>query len=144
MNREDFETFRRTGNDPMVRAKSFIASMPGRMGTLLYGWQVVMDDKPAVNFHVYLKDGLIHRLLWREWGHRNEIVEYDAFHSWDAARLIPTKRAYPESTNLLLASLLREAGVEIPHTTFDDRRYARVCDETFHALTREEIPVAGR
>jgi hypothetical protein len=30
--------------------------------------------------------------------------------------------------------------VEVPFTRFDEKRYERLRDETFQALTREEIP----
>ena len=140
MNREDFEDFRENTNGPMIRARTFLSKGDARMGTLLYGWESATETTPATAFHVYLKDGLIHRLLYREWTHHIEVVQYDYFRAWDANRLVPLKRVYPESITLLMARLLKDAGVEIPFTSFSDSRYERVRDETFHALTWEEIP----
>lgn len=140
MDLTDFQALTQKDGGPMIRARSFIESTPGAMGTLLYGYTCQMADRDSADFHVYLKDGLIHRLLYRERTHEIEVVEYDAYRAWYADRLIPDKRVCPESTTRLMGELLKEAGVEVPYTRFNERRYERLRDERFHALTFEEIP----
>lgn len=144
MDLSDFNAFKAEGEAPMIRAKTFLSRGHTGMGTLLYGYTCTLFEEPSSDFHVYLKGGLIHRLLYRELAHEIEVVEYDAFHAWDAHRLIPDKRVYPECTSVLMARLLRDAGVEVPFTRFDEKRYERLRDETFQALIREEIEVIPR
>lgn len=140
MDLDDFRALTEGGSVPMIRVGTFLKYGQPRMGTLLYGYTCQMRDRDRADFHVYLKDGMIHRLLYREHTHRIEIVEYDAFHAWDAERLVPDKRVYPESTTVLMARLLKEAGVDVAYTRYSTERYDRVRDETFHALIREDIP----
>jgi hypothetical protein len=54
-----------------------------------------------------------------------------------AADLVPDKRVYPESTDLAFARILTTHGVELPFTTFDEDRYARVMKSPFHGAIYE-------
>jgi hypothetical protein len=130
VNREDFEDFQQKRSEPRISASSF----DYKRGTLLYGYTCDRDI-----FHVYLDAGYIHRLIYRE--ERNTLieVEYDWFTAWDAHRLVPDKRAYPESTDLLMATLLRDAGVDVAYLPFDEKRYARSEGELFHGLTKGDF-----
>lgn len=131
MNHDDFRNLTRKAAEPQISYRSFPR---GTSGTLLLGYTCDREE-----FHVYLKDGYIHRLIYREKAHTIETVEYEWFASWKADRLVPDKRVFPESTDPLMARLLRDAGVDVPYTLFDDSRYDRVCDEKYHALIKEEL-----
>jgi hypothetical protein len=105
-----------------------------RMLTLLLGYTC---DRST--FHVYLKDSLIHRLVFDEKAQGSVVRSYDYFRAWDALRLVPDKRVYPESTTALMALLLKRSGADVPYLPFDDNRFKRVENFHLHASIREEI-----
>jgi hypothetical protein len=134
MNREDFETLNDPPKTAQIHSRSFLSEGGAPTRTLLYGYTCGRDT-----FHVYLKDGLIHRLVYRTAGDEMKIVEYDYFRAWDAYRLVPDKRVYPDSTSLLMARLLRDAGVDVPYLPFDDKRHDYLGDEHLKGLIREDM-----
>lgn len=130
MNREDFAILTQGEPVPQIRAESF----SGKPLTLLYGYTC-----DRATFHVYLKDGLIHRLVYKEGARTVDLVEHEALRSWDPNLLVPDKRVFPESTNILMATLLKDAGVLVPYTRFNEENYERVKDERMHAMTVEDF-----
>lgn len=134
MNREDFEDLSSPLKATQIHSRSFLSEGEAPMRTLLYGYTCGRDT-----FHVYLKDGLIHRLVYSTAGNEITIVEYDYFRAWDAHRLVPDKRVYPDSTDLLMARLLKDAGIDVPYLPFDDKRHEYLKDEHVKGLIREDM-----
>jgi hypothetical protein len=44
-------------------------------------------------------------------------------------QLVPDKRVYAEYTDYRLASLLKDKGLDVPYTTWEDKRFQRVTPE---------------
>jgi hypothetical protein len=83
--------------------------------TLCFGF----SKDPTTTWHIYLKDGLIHRLLYN---HEREVVEYESAESFPCARLNPRKRSYSESTNYAFALFMAKSGHPLCFTTHDPER----------------------
>jgi hypothetical protein len=107
------------------KEKIWAHSLTGPDRTLLYGYTCDRDS-----FHVYLRDGKIHRFVYQE---RGEIVplHHRAEDGWELNDLVPDKRVYPESTDYVLALRLRRSGVQVPYLPFDGARYDRVRSRQF-------------
>lgn len=108
------------------------SDLEGPDRTLLSGYTLSRNT-----FHVYLEDGLIHLLVANEVEGR--IITHEANTSWPMEQLTPSKRAYPEYTDLNFARMLESNGVEIPFTRFDEDRWEAAQRRDFHAPTREEL-----
>ena len=125
MNREQYEEMVRPEAAPLIRAADFT----GVDRTLLYGYTT-----ERLTWHVYLKGGLIHVLVYN---HRDEVVSHEKAAQWHPAELVPNKRVYPESSDMALARMLRPV-VDVPyHGRFDDMRYESVKDRLFHGLVQD-------
>lgn len=123
MNREQFEEFKKPQEVGLVRASDFI----GVDRTLLYGYTCTRET-----WHVYLKGGLIHVLVYTATG---ETVSHKKTEEWDPASLVPDKRVYPESTDPVLARALKSV-VDVPYMgVFDDERYKVTRNLLFHGKT---------
>lgn len=109
MNRDQFAALSSVGEPKPTIA---VWEIEGPDRTLLYGYDV---DRST--FHVYLKDGEIHRLL--QIGH-NGRIRHSSSTAHLAVDLVPDKRAYPAKTDYLFAKLCAERGVPITFTTFED------------------------
>lgn len=103
-----------------MRAHSFL----GADRTLLLGYTVDRDT-----WHVYLKDDQIHLLVYT---YQEEVLRYEANPEWEASRLVPDKRVYPESTDAVFAWRMQQHGLEVPYTKFDPDRWERYRHMTFH------------
>jgi len=127
MNRLEFNIFQKMEQTTKVKAEDYPP------GTLVFGYTCT-----RASFHVYRgTDGLIHRFVYRATDRSMDVLSFDSAPAWDADRLIPDKRAYPECTPLDLASLLRVYGVDVPYTTFDDTRYDRFKDAVYHGRVKD-------
>ncbi|MBD3004876.1 hypothetical protein [Streptomyces sp. 5-10] len=84
-------------------------------------------------WHVYLKDGRIHRFVYRE----DKDVRHEARTSWPMEELVPDKRVYPEYSDAAFSRVLEGNGIEVPFARFDDIRYslarAREAEGVFRA-----------
>jgi hypothetical protein len=98
--------------------------------TLLYGYMVNRQT-----FHVYFQNGAIHVLL-TTYG-RDEPADYYASAFPLVSTLVPSKRVYPESTDADFVRLLAQRGADVPLLPFDELRYGKVKDLTFHGETWE-------
>lgn len=105
------------------------ADIDGPDRTLAYGYTC-----ERLSWHVYLKDGEIHRLVTH--GSGGLVESHYSRTAWDPRELVPDKRVYPESVDAQFARLLLARGVTLPYTTFDEERYAKVAGLDFHAATR--------
>lgn len=123
MNADELASLRRF--TPTIDA----AELEGDDRTLLYGY-----DANRFDWHVYLEDGLIHRVIYTVNGlGRPSVISHESAASWPAEELWPGKRAYPESTDYEFAKRLIAVEVHISFLPFDEARYDHVKDQAFHA-----------
>ena len=112
MNQEQFETLSRVAPVAATVSAEEIPA-PDFDRTLLYGYDV---DRRT--WHVYLKDGLIHRVVRA--GHSiSDGWEHQSGKVWRLADLVPSKRAYPERTDFYFARLAEQRDVPIAFTGFN-------------------------
>ena len=95
--------------------------------TLLYGYTLDRDT-----FHVYLKDGIMHRVIY---SFKRYIVDHIEGEELDAHDLSPCKRAYPERTDFEFAKALRIRDVHVSLTTFTEG----VEKAQYYGLTLEQL-----
>lgn len=81
--------------------------------TLLYGYTIDRNT-----FHIYLKNGLIHKIIY------NDVIDYMQRHRSDvrfiADQLVPSKRVYPGRTLFTFAKMLIDiTGEQIPFTVWE-------------------------
>lgn len=105
---------------------------PRQDRTLLHGY-----DCEKHSFHVYLKDGLIHKAIY---AFPDQLIFSTSGDSVPCSTLAPDKRAYPAATDAQFAKLLIDKGHYVPYTTFDERD-----DISFHGKLIEELkPIVRR
>lgn len=96
----------------------------GEDRTLLRGYTCDRDT-----WHVYLKDGDIHLLVY---SYPDVVVRHEARDSWmNPEDLVPDKRVYPESTCFRFARELQVRGVRVPYLRFDADRFRTVGSDRF-------------
>lgn len=91
MNAEQLEKIRIIQNRdhrPKVMAAQFVA---GGDRTLIYGYDVERNT-----FHVYVKDGMLHRFVYRDSRSAQVVVAYEATPTMHGEHMIPNKRIYWE------------------------------------------------
>ena len=79
--------------------------------TLLYGYTCERDT-----WHVYIKDGIIHTAIYKC---KESLIERRVNDNFD---YVPDKRLYPECCDYEFCTLLNEKGVNLPFTTWQDRK----------------------
>ncbi|MFF2378381.1 hypothetical protein ACFVUW_28730 [Streptomyces xiamenensis] len=122
MQLDEFNQLLSIRNEPRTLSVDEI-SRPER--TLAFGFT---SDKDT--WHCYLHGANIHVLVYRR--STNSAVNHLARPTWNVAGLAPDKRVYPESVDAGFARLLLKRGQDLPYTRFDEKRYARVAELTFH------------
>lgn len=97
--------------------------------TLLYGYNCQRET-----FHVYLADGLIHRLIYSS---ANPCISYERGPSLEASLLAPDKRAYSERCDADFIALMDRQGLDdkISLLPFNEETYAKTKDNQFHGKT---------
>lgn len=88
------------------------------------------------SWHVYLRDGLVHVLVYDAVA--KTAARHEARTTWSVADLVPDKRLYPESTDPAFARLLISRGAQLPFTTFNEARHARYASHAFHGVTHTD------
>jgi len=98
--------------------------------TLLYGYTL---ERQTV--HVYIKDREVHYFEYDLNGdtlfHKSGKFDY-------LDELIPSKRAYPESTDPEFLSILVKNGLDNCFTTYDQERYEKIKDKEYQGLIWKE------
>lgn len=122
MQLDEYEQLLSIRNKPRTLS---VHEVPGPERTLAYGFT---SDKDT--WHCYLHGANIHVLVYGR--SANSAVSHRASPMWNVAELAPDKRVYPESVDAGFARLLLERGQDLPYTRFDEKRYARVAELTFH------------
>ncbi|MER6605959.1 hypothetical protein ABT282_08585 [Streptomyces sp. NPDC000927] len=105
--------------------------------TLLVGYTLDRNT-----WHVYVKDGEIHRLISD--GVTPRIISHKSADAWNAEDLLPDKRVYPEQTDIKFAEIVERSGIQIPFTTFNEDSYEEVQKSEsnglyFHSKIREDL-----
>lgn len=109
--------------------------------TLLWGYNIDRESH-----HVFLKGGLFHvfvysgvgrvtnarKLQWEDVRQTIDVKRLTVKNVLDLERdgVVPNKRLYPEACDYEMCLLLRLKGVNLPFTTFNDKREP----ETFYGL----------
>jgi hypothetical protein len=89
-------------------------------------------------FHVYLKDRLIHRLIYRS--DTDQVIDYAAYPAWNANRLVPEGgMVHPEYTSGAFARELAARNVEFEFGPYFDHLYCEARRRDFQARTKEEF-----
>lgn len=87
-------------------------------GTLLYGCTHNRET-----FHVYLKDGLLNRIIYRDDGGVISVISGTELPCID---LVPNDRLYPEACDYETCLMLKLKGFALPFATYDDSRMPAV------------------
>lgn len=87
--------------------------------SLLYGYTTERET-----FHVYIKDGLLHRHIFSGTGENIVSLDHISGKELPAVELAPNKRIYPERTSFTLAKLLAEYEVPLAFKPIDPTRGA--------------------
>lgn len=100
--------------------------------TLLYGYTCDRDT-----WHVYLKNGNIHTVLYRNSAFREIPVGLKEIQIKANQDYIPNKRLYPAACDYEFCMLLQDSGYHLPFTNFDDREQT-----AFYGYTIEDSEVS--
>ena len=118
MTKEEYQQLGQITKPEEIISVSDLANQEPR--TLLWGYTT-----KRCSHHVYLKDGKMHLFV------------YEGRSSWDSGRddkfyvfgpelpiksLVPDKRLYPEACDAEFCGLLKEMGVYLPFTTWNNKR----------------------
>jgi hypothetical protein len=108
---------------------------PEQDRTLLYGYTCERET-----FHVYLKGGQIHKVVYRGSGPASEskLLFHTASESIACESAVPDKRAYPAACDEQFCRLLMSKGQHISFTAFDERE-----DKAFHGHRVEDLAKAA-
>jgi hypothetical protein len=99
--------------------------------TLVYGYTCDRDT-----FHIYLGADGINKVVYRFAQPASVLIEHK--HEREGLQLaecVPNKRLYPEMCDFAFCVLLKARGVELPFTTWNDRRVER----RFHGQLLDEL-----
>lgn len=81
--------------------------------TLLYGY-----TRRRTTHHVYIEDGEIHLFSYTS----SSVLFEHSSGEFLPANLVPNKRLYPEACDAEFCAFLKQLGVYLPFTTWDDKR----------------------
>lgn len=81
--------------------------------TLIYGYDINRNTR-----HVYFMDNFIHVLVYNS---QKEIIDYEKSIAIEADKLIPSKRTYPERSLFSFIKLIKEKGLYVSITTFNEK-----------------------
>lgn len=122
MTLEQFNNLKAIVVDPEVVIKG--SDLENQMDrTLLWGY--LCDRR---NFHVYLYDGVIYIATYNEGDQDpdvDDVVYTPETHIASNTWYIPDKRLYPEACDYEFCKLLHEKGMNLPFTTFNEKREYR-------------------
>lgn len=99
----------------MIRYEDAQFFIEPKEGTLLWGYTC-----ERYSFHVYLKDGMINRIIYSK--SENKLIDFICGKELKADVLYPDKRLYPEATSYDFVVALRKAGQEPSITNFNEER----------------------
>lgn len=126
MNHDEFDIIREIRASKLSPKKIIRTKQLGddRDRTLLYGC-----TSEAETFHVYLKDGLIHRLIYSR---DNPCISFESGEFLEAEKLAPSSKAYPERCDTFFVLLMDDSGVEVRLGAFSERVYEATLGDQFH------------
>lgn len=91
--------------------------------TLIFGYELNRSTT-----HIYLKDGLVYY-----YNYENESIDFDLCRKIKniSENDIPSKRVYPESSDLDFLKLLQMFDIDVCFTTYSEERYEKIKDLKF-------------
>lgn len=113
MTKDEFERLQQARYNPPVIDVGSFADKSDR--TLVWGYTTERRD-----FHVYFKDGLIHRFMPAF--SRTDTDSHVCATSFEVGMLYPNKRLYPEACDYEMMLKVYDAGGMPSFTTWDDSR----------------------
>lgn len=119
MDRNDFDTYR-ADETPLADPEIHVSDIDGPDRTLVYGTAVNSHGR-LDTFHAYKADGELHVVIFKNLYEDGIVVmSYTHGASLPAKDMSPSKRAFPERTDLEFARLMRSRGTALCFTNFDD------------------------
>lgn len=113
MNQQQFQEL----VDIPVKNRNFVTIVDLQLikteGTLIYGRTL---DKAL--FHLYVKDNLIHRYVYRQ----DKQQSYISSTEFNVIDCVPSKIVYPTACDYNFCRFLIRKGIKIPFTNWDDRK----------------------
>jgi hypothetical protein len=132
MNRDAYTLITKSSPKPTT---VHVADITGPDRTLLYGYTCDRET-----WHVYLENDTINWVKYWDRGEKGgELTDAGSADEWVASELVPDKRVYPEFTDYAFACDLRDAGVDVPYTSFSEERYQLSWGRAFHGLRRTDL-----
>lgn len=128
MDKQSYEDLRKNNHmEPSIISVDQVAQYQKEDGTLLYGYTCDRDT-----FHVYLKNGELHRVIYDFDG---DVLDYIHGAELEADLLHPNKRIYPEASSYDFIVSLRKTGCDPSLTTFNESRE----QATWHGEVWEDL-----
>lgn len=130
MTLEELEFVKNTDKiDELISVKDLLNT---KDRTLLYGYTCARET-----FHVYLKNNEIHTVMYNndysgDYKKPKDMRELTIKSNYD---YVPDKRLYPEACDYEFCKLLKERGINLPFTTFNEERIF----QDYYGLTLEDI-----
>lgn len=124
MTREEFEKIRYNQGTLSILV-SDLENQNDR--TLLFGYTCNRDT-----FHVYLKDGNLHRVIY---DFKKNIMDHIHGKALEVWTCIPNKRTYPERTDLEFTQVVMNKGYEMMFTSYVDG----VEEQQFYGKIAEDL-----
>ena len=133
MNKEMFERLSLIEKEKTVISAEDLLIYGCNNRTLLYGYTCERET-----FHVYIKDKKIHAVVYNTEYYRGEATPKNMRKLIIKSNedYIPDKRLYPERCNYEFCRLLKEKGVHLPFTTWNDTVDT---DRVYFGFTLEDI-----
>lgn len=119
MNKQEFDALKQVGEKVQVLTIEDLTDKTPR--TLLYGYTT-----NRWTWHVYLSEDGIEAICYREPNDLNSITIEEN------SDFVPNKRLHPEACDFEFCQLLKQEGIPLPFTTWNEERE----EKTFYGLRR--------
>lgn len=131
MNKSQFSTLMSTVAEAKQASISLLMDRTPR--TLIYGYTIQRDT-----FHVYLAQDGIHCVIYN---YNKLLMQHTHEHNGlQLSQCVPDKRVYPETCDLEFCSVLLNAGVHVPFTSWTDRDPTPFYGKQLHELVTKYTP----
>lgn len=129
MDAKEYELFRSLSVEAPTLSVDDLVDKSDR--TLVYGY---FSDRTT--FHLYLKDGRIHRICYRGSSSAKDYCTYVKYDKILLDMCYPSKRVYPAMSDFEFCSMLKVRGVWPSYTTFTE-----VEEKRFYGFILEDFKV---
>lgn len=128
MNKKEYLELIKTAS-PLIKVDD-LKNMDDR--TLIWGY-----DLERNSFHLYIKDKKFFKVRY---SYPDVLIDSTQGYTIDAMDCVPSKRIYPEASDLEFCEILMERGISLPFTTFDETRV----EIQYHGLLLEDLSMNRR